>query len=68
MELSATNYYSQDANLEYMSVSQFKDFAGTYGKMGCEFTAIKKLTGEWNPEKTTNGNADFLQKNIPDCL
>lgn len=53
MELSATNYYSQDANLEYMSVSQFKDFAGTYGKRGCEFTALKKLTGEWNPDKTT---------------
>lgn len=32
MELSAENYYSKEANLEYMSVSQFKDFAGTYGK------------------------------------
>jgi len=32
MNLSAENYYSQEANIEYMSVSQFKDFNGTYGK------------------------------------
>ena len=31
MKLSAENYYSQEANMEYMSVSQFKDFNGTYG-------------------------------------
>ena len=53
MELSATNYYSNEANMEYMSVSQYKDFAGTYGRRGCEYTALKKLSGEWNPEKTT---------------
>ena len=33
MELSANNYYSAEANQEYMSVSQYKDFAGTYGKL-----------------------------------
>ena len=32
MQLTAENYYSQEANREYMSVSQFKDFAGTYGR------------------------------------
>lgn len=32
MVLTAENYYSQEANEEYMSVSQFKDFCGTYGK------------------------------------
>lgn len=53
MELSATNYYSQEADMEYMSVSQYKDFAGTYGRRGCEYTALKKLSREWNPEKTT---------------
>ena len=31
MQLTAENYYSQEANREYMSVSQFKDFSGTYG-------------------------------------
>ena len=29
MELMAENYYSPEANAEYMSVSQFKSFAGT---------------------------------------
>lgn len=43
MVLTAENYYSQEANEEYMSVSQFKDFCGTYGKMPCEFTAMEKL-------------------------
>ena len=45
MVLTAENYYSQKANEEYMSVSQFKDFCGTYGKMPCEFTAMEKLKG-----------------------
>ena len=53
MELSAENYYSQEANREYMSVSQFKDFAGTYGKMQCEFYGMEKLAGRWEDEETT---------------
>ena len=53
MQLTAENYYSQEANREYMSVSQFKDFAGTYGKMPCEFSAMEKLEGRWEDEKTT---------------
>ena len=35
--------------MEYMSVSQFKDFAGTYGKMQCEFYGIEKLAGSLLP-------------------
>lgn len=53
MQLTDENYYSQEANREYMSVSQFKDFAGTYGKLGCEFTAMQKISGEWKDEETT---------------
>lgn len=53
MELTAENYYSKEANFAHMSVSQFKDFAGTYGKMPCEFEAVEKMYGRWNPEKTT---------------
>lgn len=53
MVLSAENYYSKEANLEYMSASQFKDFAGTYGKKPCEFTALQKLAGKWEEKKTT---------------
>ena len=33
MVMTAENYYGQEANEEYMSVSQFKDFCGTYGKL-----------------------------------
>lgn len=36
MILTPENYYSPEANFEYMSVSQFKDFSGTYGQVGCE--------------------------------
>lgn len=53
MQLTAENYYSQEANREFLSVSQFKDFAGTYGKMPCEFSAMEKLVGRWEDETTT---------------
>lgn len=53
MVLTAENYYGQEANEEYMSVSQYKDFAGTYGKLPCEFTALEKLHGQWEEEKST---------------
>lgn len=53
MKLTEENYYSKEANLEYMSVSQFKDFVGTYGKRACEFEAMEKLFGRWNPPPTT---------------
>lgn len=53
MVLTAENYYSKEANKEYMSVSQYKDFAGTYGKMACEFSAVEKLEERWVQKKTT---------------
>lgn len=53
MILTAENYYSRQANMEYMSVSQFKDFFGTYGKMACEYEAMEKLHERWKPEKST---------------
>lgn len=53
MQLTSENYYSQEANQEYMSVSGYKDFAGTYGKMPCEFHAMEKLNGNWEDKKTT---------------
>ena len=53
MRLTEDNYYSKEANLEYMSVSQFKDFVGTYGKRACEYEAMEKLFGRWNPPLTT---------------
>lgn len=53
MVLTPENYYSPEANFEYMSVSQFKDFSGTYGQVGCEARAMAKLRGEYQEEKTT---------------
>lgn len=45
--------YGKEANQEYMSVSGYKDFAGTYGKMPCEFYGMEKLNGRWEDEKST---------------
>lgn len=53
MQLTSENYYSKEANREYLSVSQFKDFFGTYGRLGCEFTALEKLEERWEDEKST---------------
>lgn len=53
MQLTAENYYSKEANREYLSVSQFKDFLGTYGRLGCEFTALEKIEERWEDEKST---------------
>lgn len=47
MTLTAENYYSQEANQAFISVSQYKDFIGTAGKPGCEAYALAKLHGEW---------------------
>jgi hypothetical protein len=51
--LTAENYYSVEANAEFMSVSTFKDYFGTYGKPGCEAHALAKQKGEWQDETTT---------------
>ena len=41
MQLDQSNYYSPEANEEYFSVSQYKDF------MKCEAMAMAKLRGEY---------------------
>ena len=46
MTLTNENYYSTKANLEYMSVSQYKDF------MSCEAKAMAKLRDEWVEPKS----------------
>ena len=49
-QLTADNYYSDEANRIYLSVSQFKDFVGTYGRMGCEEMALAKIRGDYKTE------------------
>lgn len=44
MKLNKNNYYSQKANIEFMSYSQFKDFCE------CPAMAMAKIKGEYKPE------------------
>lgn len=46
MELTQENYYSQEANREFFSVSQYKDFAK------CEAMAMAKIRGEYQQPMT----------------
>lgn len=45
--ITEENYYSQQANIDYMSCSQFKDF------MKCEEMALAKLSGDYSQQSTT---------------
>ena len=47
MILTNDNYYSDIANREYFSVSQYKQF------MKCEAAAMAQIRGEWEQPKTT---------------
>lgn len=48
MNLTNSNYFSRQANIEYMSVSQFKAFDK------CEAAALAELKGEYIKPKTTS--------------
>ena len=47
LKLTAENYYSPEANMAYMSASQFKSFRK------CEAAALAELKGEWGRKETT---------------
>ena len=47
MNLTADNYFSAEANQQYMSVSQFKSF------LKCPAAALAELNGEYQREQTT---------------
>lgn len=76
MKLTKDNYFSLEANREYMSVSQFKGFLPAYG--GCEARAIAELAGEYErPQKDAfieghyvhawnEGKLDEFKANNPD--
>ena len=46
MKLTADNYYSREANVKYMSVSQFKAF------QKCPACAMAEINGEYEQERT----------------
>jgi len=54
MILTAENYYSREANEKYLSVSQYKSFCGSLGKVPCEAEAMALLNGEWEEETSTS--------------
>ncbi len=45
LQLNEANYFSQEANWDYMSTSQYQDF--TSPDEGCEARAMATLKGEW---------------------
>lgn len=51
--LTNDNYFSQQADMDYMSVSQFKALIGTQAHSACEATALKHINHEIEEQKTT---------------
>lgn len=47
MKLTDSNYYSREASMEFMSVSQFKAF------QKCQASALAEIKGEYTREKST---------------
>lgn len=59
MKLTQENYYSPEANREFMSVSQYKDFCK------CEAMAMAKINGEYKEESS---QALFLGSFVDEML
>lgn len=79
-ELNQENYHSQEADMLYMSVHQYLDFAGHMGVNGCEAHAMAKITGAWEDETTTamlvgsyvdsyfEGTLEKFKEEHPECF
>lgn len=78
--LNDKNYFSHQADIDYMSVSQFKSFAGTQANAACEDAALKRLQGSLIPAKSTSllvgsyvdsyfeGSLDAFKANNPEIF
>lgn len=78
--LTNENYYTQEANIRYMSVHQYLDFVGHLGVQGCEKRAMASLNGDYVKEKTTpmlvgsyvdsyfEGSLEQFKKDNPDIF
>lgn len=74
MKLTNDNYFSKEADLKYMSVSQFKAFER------CEAAALAEIRGKWKRPKSTSlmvgsyvdayfeGTLDKFQKENPEIF
>ena len=54
LQLNQDNYYTPQADQDYMSVSQFKGFAGTMYNRGCEAKALARIAGTYVDEPTAD--------------
>ena len=78
--LTKENYYSQEADLRYMSFHQYLSFAGGMIVEGCEERAMKMLAREWVEPTTTamlvgsyvdsyfEGTLDNFIEEHPECF
>lgn len=78
MQLTKSNYYSNEANRHYMSVSQFKSFLPSFG--GCEAQAMASIFGDFKPfaidafmeghyvHAWNEGTLDEFKANNPDLI
>lgn len=80
MKLTDKNYYSNDADMKFLSVSQYKNFYGTFERKGCEYQALAIVRGELKKERTTamlvgsyvdsyfEGTIDEFKENTPEIF
>lgn len=80
IELNEDNYYSAEADRDYLSFHQYMDFCGGMLNRGCEARAMAKLKGEWADEVTLpllvggyvdahfDGSLDKWKEEHPDCF
>jgi len=48
--ITEENYFSPEAEAEYMGSSQYRSFCGTIANKGCEAYTIAKIKGDWKEE------------------
>ena len=81
MILTSENYYTSEADLNYCSASQYKDFIGCPRLHGCEARAMARINGEYTPPVSKalligslvdalweGADADTLLRDFPDCV
>lgn len=51
--ITTENYYSQEIDNQFLSVSQYNHFWGTSFRKGCEACTVASLKGEWKTEPST---------------
>ena len=53
MKITNDNYFSKEAEMEYVTVSQIKAFCGTPARVACEASALAELRGDFKRNPTT---------------